>query len=86
MNPSGLKPVNNPGQAFCQGLLKLREFMDMRIGAYTPQHDTTRKQFVEHVTQLGMHLNHYCEVRHRSSYYGTTYVPGGEYVTTYKGS
>ena len=86
MNSSGLKPADNPGQAFCEGLLKLRVFMDKRVGAYVPQHDTTRRPFVEHVTQLGKHLNNHCEVRHRNSYYGTTYVPGGEYVTTYKGS
>lgn len=86
MNPSGLKPTENSGQAFCEGLLRLREFMSKRIGGLDQDSDMTRTRFSEHITQLGLHLNHQCEVKHRSSYYGTTYVPGGEYVTTYKGS
>ena len=86
MNPSGLKPTENSGQAFCEGLLRLQEFMSKRIGGLDQHSNMTRTRFSEHVTQLGLHLNHQCEVKRRSSYYGTTYVPGGEYVTTYNGS
>ncbi|VXC97286.1 hypothetical protein PSEUDO8Z_60224 [Pseudomonas sp. 8Z] len=85
MKLSGLNSINNLGQALCEGLLRLREFMDESMGSYTLESATTRRRFNEHVAKLGMHKNDNCSVDYRYSNASTTYVPTGVHAAKERG-